>query len=471
MKETSSSMDYTHYQSPFTVRYASEAMSKIFSLQHKHEVWRQIWIALARAEKDLGLPITNDQIEELQKHKNSIDFSNVEKHEKKLKHDVMAHISAYAEQCPAAGPILHLGATSCTITDNADLLVMREALALLEQKLKTLLQHFSTVALRYKDLPTLSYTHFQAAQPTTVGKRISLWMQDFYLDYLDLSHRQKNLSFLGLKGTTGTQASFMELLGGDVSKVKKLEEKFAKYLDFEHYLPLSGQTYTRKIDKQLLEVLSGIAVSAHKMSTDLRLLAHLKEIEEPFGSGQVGSSAMPYKRNPIENERICSLSRYIMTLEGSASITASTQWLERSLDDSAIRRLTLPEAFLAADSILDLSIGIIKDLVVYPKVIEKNLKEEIPFIATENILMASVKKGGDRQKIHEKLALHAQEVASHIKISGDQNDLIERLSKDPSILLSKEEIDQILDGDNFTGAAAEQVEEFIQNYIKPLFSK
>lgn len=464
----SADIDYQHYQSPFSTRYASEEMSNLFSLQNRHATWRKIWVALAQAEKDLGLPITQEQILEMQNNVNNIDFQLAAEFEKKLKHDVMAHIHAYGEQCPSASPIIHLGATSCSITDNADQLIMRDALRTIQKKLLLVMLNLAQTAQNYKDLPCLSYTHFQAAQPTTVGKRMTLWLQDFYLDYLDLTYRIDQLYFLGMKGTTGTQASFLELFNGNHESVKLLEACVAKNLNYSNVLPVSGQTYTRKVDKQILEVLSGIAVSAHKMSTDLRLLAHLKEIEEPFGKNQVGSSAMPYKRNPMENERICSLARFVMSLSQNPQYTASTQWFERTLDDSANRRLCIPEAFLATDTILDLLANISENMVVYPKIIQKHLEVELPFMATENIMMNCVKKGGNRQDIHECIREHSQFVANKMKTEGSENDLIERLSNDTRIPLSAAEIEETMKVDNFVGRAPQQVTEFIEVYILPL---
>ncbi len=463
-------LDYFHYQSPFSARYASEEMSQIFSLQQRHACWRKVWVALAQAERDLGLPISDAQVEEMKAAIDTIDFKVAAKYEKELKHDVMAHVHAYGEQCPLARPIIHLGATSCTITDNADQLIMRSALKLIQSKLKLLMKNLAMTALHYKDLPCLGYTHFQSAQPTTVGKRMSLWLQDFYLDYLDLAYRLDHIYFLGVKGTTGTQASFLELFDGDREKVIELEKRFAAQLEYNCTLPVSGQTYTRKIDKQILEVLSGIAVSAHKMSTDLRLLAHLKEIEEPFGKHQVGSSAMPYKRNPMENERVCSLARYIMSQANNPQYTAATQWFERTLDDSANRRLSIPEAFLATDTLLDILANIAENMVVYPKVIEKHLDNELPFMATENILMACVKKGADRQEIHERIREHSQLVANKIKNEGAENDLLERLANDPVISLTRKEILLIIKDGDFTGCAANQVENFVNLYIFPIIN-
>ena len=463
------STDYTHYQSPFSTRYASPEMSELFSLQKRHATWRSIWVALAEAEKDLGLDITQEQIDAMKSQVQNIDFDSANKYEKELKHDVMAHIYAFADQCPIARPIIHLGATSCLITDNADELIMREALQLIRTKLLKTMKNLSATALKYKDLPCLSYTHFQAAQPTTVGKRMTLWLLELWMDFKDLEYRLANQPFLGIKGATGTQASFLQLFNGDHDKVKALEKNIALRLNYSHTFPVSGQTYSRKQDTQILEVLSGICASAHKMSTDLRLLAHLSEIEEPFGKNQVGSSAMPYKRNPMENERICSLARYVLSLAENPKYTSSLQWFERTLDDSANRRLCIPEAFLATDTILNLLANIAENLIVYPQMIKKHLDQELPFLATESILMVCVQKGADRQSIHELIRKHSQEVGYALKNLDAENDLLDRLLNDPAFPLTPEEIVQILNVQDFIGRAPQQVEEFIAEFIQPLF--
>ncbi len=462
-------VDNLRYQSPLSGRYASDEMSYLFSPQNKHSNWRKVWVALAKAEKDLGLKITDAQINELESHVNDIDFKVAGEYEIKFKHDVMAHIHAYADQCPAAAPIIHLGATSCLITDNADIITIKAALNVLQKRLLILIGQLSDVAMTNKDLPCLAFTHFQTAQPTTVGKRMCLWLQDFLLDLNDLNYRLEKLQFLGLKGATGTQASFLELLEGDHEKVKTLENKFAEYLDIKHIFPISGQTYTRKQDVQVLDILAGIAVSAHKMATDIRLLAHLKEVEEPFGKNQVGSSAMPYKRNPMKCERICGLSRLVIANAENPKYTAATQWFERTLDDSSNRRFSISEAFLLVDSILNLLINVTDGIVVYPKVIENHLKKELPFLATENILMEAVKKGGNRQDIHEKIRQHSVEVLTKIKDEGiEENNLLELIADDDEIPLSLEEIEKALDITNFIGRAPQQVEDFVTEYINPI---
>lgn len=469
LNSSSVGVDNLRYQSPLSGRYASDEMNYLFSPQSKYSSWRKVWVALAKAEKDLGLEITEKQIEELEKHVDDVDFDIAARYEKELKHDVMAHIHAYADQCPSAAPIIHLGATSCLITDNADLIVIREALKSLQKKLVILIKQLSDNAIEHKDLACLAFTHFQSAQPTTVGKRVCLWAQDFLLDLNDLNYRLETMQFLGIKGATGTQASFLKLFDGDHEKVKGLEKKVAQYLDIKHIFPISGQTYTRKQDAQILDVLSGVATSAHKMATDIRLLAHLKEVEEPFGQNQVGSSAMPYKRNPMKCERICGLARLIIANSDNPKYTAATQWFERTLDDSANRRFSISESFLLVDSILNLLISITDGMVVYPKVIEKHLEKELPFLATENILMEAVKNGGDRQFIHEKIRKHSVEISNNIKNSGiEKNDLLERIANDIEIPLEIEEIEKILDVTNFIGRAPQQVEEFIDEYINPI---
>lgn len=463
LKGCSSEMSsHLTYESPFSSRYGSKEMRLLFSPQKKHSTWRKIWIALAEAEKELGLPITEAQIEEMKKKAETIDFELAEQFEKELQHDVMAHIKAYGVDCPLARPIIHLGATSCLVTDNAELLVMYEGVTIIEKKLTRLITTLRMQADRYKKLPTLSFTHFKPAQPTTVGKRFALWLQEFWLDLEELKYRKSTFRYLGAKGATGTQASFLELFEGDHTKVKKLEELMAIKLGFTQLFPVSGQTYTRKQDTMVVNALAGIASSAHKMCSDLRLLAHREEMEEPFDKNQVGSTAMPYKRNPMACERVCSLSRYVISLSENPAYTSATQWLERSLDDSANRRLCIPESFLAVDSILDTLIKVIERITVNEKVIEKNLQKEIPFLATESILMAAVKKGADRQEVHEALRKLSHEVSHQIKNEGKENDLLERIAQDPAIPLSQSELNLIIDAHHFTGRATEQVGEFLE---------
>lgn len=461
----------TSYQSPLGERYASEEMSSLFSSQHKHATWRRMWVALAQAEMELGLPITEEQIAELTANVDNIDFEKADEYEKQLRHDVMAHIHTYGDLCPKARPIIHLGATSCLITDNSDVVILRDALQIIQKKLVTVIKKLSDTARKYQNLPCLSFTHFQTAQPTTMGKRMSLWLQDFLLDLEDLEFRLQNLRLLGIKGATGTQASFLNLFEGDHEKVRKLEFLICQRLGFEKPFPVTGQTYSRKQDVQILQVLSGIATSAHKMATDLRLLAHMKEVEEPFSKNQIGSSAMPYKRNPMQSERICSIARYVMSLSENPTYTAATQWFERTLDDSANRRLCIPESFLAVDSILRLLINISADMVVYPKVIEKNLKRELPFLATENILMESVRKGADRQNIHELIRQHSVDVGKRIKEEGLDNDLIERIANDKNIPLNEEELGGCLEPQRYIGRAPQQVEEFLLNDIGDIMNR
>jgi len=455
---------YTTYQSPLASRYVSPEMEQIFTSQQRYSTWRKLWIALAESEQELGLQISDAQIKELKKHAESIDFERVATIEAETHHDVMAHVLAYGEQCSVAKPIIHLGATSCFVTDNADLLLMHEALRILETKIKKIIHNFSGFAERYKAVPCLGFTHFQAAQLTTVGKRACLWIQDFAMDLVDIVYRTKSLKFLGTKGATGTQASFLSLFGGDHSKVEELDRKIAEKMGFSELLTISGQTYTRKIDSQILYSLSGIGISAHKFATDLRLLASLKEIEEPFSKTQVGSSAMPYKRNPILAERICSLSRFLISLSENPAYTAATQWLERSLDDSANRRIVIPEAFLAADAIVELLLKLSSGLIVNEKVIEKHIQEELPFIATENILMEAVKKGGDRQSIHEIIRSHSIKAAEQVK-QGLSNDLLRALKNDPKLKLDSKEIESILDSKKYIGRAKEQVEYFLNHEL------
>jgi adenylosuccinate lyase len=464
-------MAHETYQSPLSTRYASGEMQAIFSDQFKYSTWRRLWIALAQAEMELGLPITKDQVAALTKYAENINFEAATEHEKSLQHDVMAHIHAYGDQCPQARPIIHLGATSCYVTDNTDIIQMRKALQILTAKLVQVLQQLAHFASEYRELPCLGFTHFQAAQPTTVGKRACLWAQDFLLDLHELEWRRENLRFLGVKGTTGTQASFLTLFNNDRNKVQELDRLVANKMGFPNLFNISGQTYTRKQDAFIFNTLAGIAISAHKFATDLRLLAGLKEIEEPFRDQQVGSSAMPYKRNPILSERICSLSRFVIALAENPAYTASTQWLERTLDDSANRRLSISEAFLSCDAILNLMIQVTKGLVVYPKMIERHIQNELPFLATENILMACVKKGGDRQDLHEKIRQHSQNAAHGIKVEGHSNDLLERIAKDPAFKISETEINSILNVSDFIGRAPQQVDEFLEKEVVPALKK
>ncbi len=449
------------YENPLCKRYASREMQEIFSDDRKFSTWRKLWIVLAESEKVLGLDITDGQIEEMKAHISDIDYETAAKREKEVRHDVMAHIYTYGLCCPTAKPIIHLGATSCYVGDNTDIILQRDALKRIRTLLINAISALADFAEKYKALPTLAYTHFQAAQPTTVGKRATLWMQDLMMDLEHLDFTLNNLKLLGCRGTTGTGASFLELFGGDHEKVKALEKMVAEKLGFESAYPVSGQTYTRKVDYFTLSVLSGIAQSAMKFSGDIRLLSHLKEVDEPFEAGQVGSSAMAYKRNPMRSERITSLARYIIADTMNPAMTAGTQWLERTLDDSANRRISIPEAFLAADGILTLYINVIKGLTVYPKVIEKHLMEELPFMATENILMYCVKKGGDRQTLHEAIRRHSVDAGKTIKSEGKENDLLDRIAADPVFGLTREDIDGIISEGGFTGRAEEQTEEYL----------
>ncbi|MDR2771157.1 MAG: adenylosuccinate lyase [Clostridiales Family XIII bacterium] len=460
--------DKNLYENPLVTRYASREMAALFSADKKFSVWRRLWIALAEAEQELGLPISDEQIAEMKRFANDINYADAERKEAETRHDVMSHVYAYGLQCPKAKPIIHLGATSAYVGDNTDILVMREALELLRRKLLGLMEVLSRFALRRKDLPTLGFTHFQAAQLTTVGKRAALWLQDFYFDYMDLTHRQGLLPLLGVKGTTGTQASFLELFDGDGEKVKRLEAITAAKLGVQNTVALSGQTYSRKIDAHVLDLLSGIAQSAHKMTNDLRLLQHLKEIEEPFETNQIGSSAMAYKRNPMRSERVASLARYVIRTASAAADTAAAQWFERTLDDSAGRRLYIPQSFLAADAILDICRNIAAGLIVHERVIQNHILSELPFIATENILMEAVKRGGDRQDLHERIRRHAMEAGAAVKDEGLPNDLLRRIAGDPAFGLSEDEIERLLSPADYTGRSAEQTEEFIRESIAPI---
>lgn len=453
--------EHDTYQNPLCRRYASRKMQAIFSDDRKFSTWRRLWIALAESEKELGLPITDEQIEEMKAHVGDIDYDVADKREREVRHDVMAHIYAFGQVCPKAKPIIHLGATSCYVGDNTDVILQRDALLCIREELLTLIDALAAFADRYKDLPTLAYTHFQAAQPTTVGKRAALWLQDFMLDLDHLDFVLGNLKLLGCRGTTGTGASFLELFDGDKDKVRALEEKVVEKLGFPAAYAVSGQTYTRKADYFALSVLSGIAQSAQKFSGDIRLLSHLKEFDEPFESGQVGSSAMAYKRNPMRSERVSSLAKFVIADALNPAMTAGTQWLERTLDDSANRRISLPEAFLATDGILSLCINVIRGVTVYPKVIEKHMKEELPFLLTENILMWCVKHGGDRQTLHEAIRRHAVAAGLAVKNEGRDNDLLERIIADPAFGVDRETIAQIVRESNITGRAAEQTAEYL----------
>lgn len=459
------------YQSPLSSRYASLEMSYLFSPDFKYTSWRKLWVALAKGQKQCGLPITEAQIQELELHIDQIPFDKVSEIEKKIRHDVMAHIHAYGDQCPSARGIIHLGATSCYVTDNTDLLQMREGLKLIRDKIVQIIRQMNALALQYASLPTLSYTHFQSAQPTTVGKRICLWLQDFLFDLRDVEYVLEQLAFLGVKGATGTQAAFLALLDGDHKQVEKLEEYVANAMGFCKVIPIAGQTYTRKQDIRVASCLSNLAASAHKLATDLRLLAHLKEIEEPFLEAQVGSSAMPYKRNPIHCERICGLARFVLSLQDNALYTEATQWLERSLDDSANRRLYIPEIFLCTDAILNLLCHITASPVIHPKIIEKHLLEEMPFLMTEEFLMAAVKQGKDRQKVHERLRIHSLETACSIKEKGLENDLLKRIAQDAEIGFSEIDIKQLMDMKRAIGRSVEQVHDFLDREITPVLSQ
>ncbi|HHV95532.1 MAG TPA: adenylosuccinate lyase [Clostridiaceae bacterium] len=455
------------YESPLAERYASKEMLELFSPDTKFKTWRKLWIALAEAEKELGLNITDEQIEELKAFKDIINYDVAEKKEREVRHDVMAHVHAYGEQCPKAKGIIHLGATSCYVTDNTDIIIMKQGLEILRTKILILLKHLSGFAMKYKDLPTLGFTHFQPAQPVTVGKRACLWIQDLLIDLDDLEYVLSSMKLLGSKGTTGTQASFLDLFDGDYEKVKKLDILVAEKMGFDRVFPVSGQTYTRKLDSRVLNVLGGIAQSAYKFSNDMRLLQHMKEIEEPFEEKQIGSSAMAYKRNPMRSERISALARYVIINALNPAITASTQWFERTLDDSANKRICIPESFLAVDAILNIYINIASGMVVYPKMIEKHLMEELPFMATENILMEAVKKGKDRQEMHEKIRVHSMAAASKVKNEGKPNDLLERIAADESFGMTLQELKSFLSPEKFVGCAPKQVEDFINNHVLP----
>ncbi|PWM66985.1 MAG: adenylosuccinate lyase [Eubacteriales Family XIII. Incertae Sedis bacterium] len=464
-------VDYTGYTSPLSERYPSKEMKYLFSPDMKFKTWRRLWIALAEAEQELGLDITDEQLEELRAHKDDINFEAAKEREKEVRHDVMSHVYAYGLQCPKAKGIIHLGATSCYVGDNTDLIIMTEGLKLVRAKVINVLAALSKFAEKYKDLPTLAFTHFQPAQPTTVGKRACLWMNELVLDLEDIDHVLATMKLLGSKGTTGTQASFLELFAGDHEKCKKLDQLIAEKMGFKACYPVSGQTYSRKVDSRVLSLLSGIAQSAHKFSNDIRLLQNLKEIEEPFEKHQIGSSAMAYKRNPMRSERMASLANYVMSTAMNPAITASTQWFERTLDDSANKRISISEAFLATDSILELYMNVANGLVVYPKVITAHLMAELPFMATENIMMDAVKMGGDRQELHEKIRTHSMAAGKLVKEEGKANDLLDRIAADPAFNISKEALQKVMKPENYVGRAPEQTEEFLNGVIKPILAE
>ncbi len=464
-------MSNDKYVSPLSERYASKEMQYIFSPDMKFKTWRKLWIALAEVEKELGIPIKDEQIEELKANAENINYDVAKAREKEVRHDVMSHVYAYGVQCPKAKGIIHLGATSCYVGDNTDIIVMTEALKLVRKKLMNVIAKLAAFADKYKALPTLAFTHFQPAQPTTVGKRATLWMQEFCLDLEDLDHVLGSMKLLGSKGTTGTQASFLELFNGDHAVIDKIDPMIAAKMGFKKCYPVSGQTYSRKVDTRVLNVLAGIAASAHKMSNDIRLLQHLKEVEEPFEKSQIGSSAMAYKRNPMRSERIASLSRFVMVDALNPAITSATQWFERTLDDSANKRLSIPEGFLATDGILDLCLNVVDGLVVYEKVIYKHLMSELPFMATENIMMDAVKAGGDRQELHEKIRVLSMEAGKNVKEEGLDNNLLELIAADESIGVSPEELKACMDPAKYTGRAKEQVEAFLKDVIQPILDE
>ena len=461
-------MSTDRYVSPLSERYASKEMQYIFSPDMKFRTWRRLWIALAETEKELGLNITQEQIDELKAHKDDINYDVAKERERKVRHDVMSHVYAYGVQCPKAKGIIHLGATSCYVGDNTDIIVMSEALKLVQKKLVNVIAELSKFADKYKEQPTLAFTHFQPAQPTTVGKRATLWTQEFLMDLEDLEYVMSTLKLLGSKGTTGTQASFLELFEGDQETIDKIDPMIAEKMGFKNCYPVSGQTYSRKVDTRVLNILAGIAASAHKMSNDIRLLQHLKEVEEPFEKSQIGSSAMAYKRNPMRSERIASLSRYVMVDALNPAITSATQWFERTLDDSANKRLSIPEGFLAIDGILDLCLNVVDGLVVYPKVIEKHMMAELPFMATENIMMDAVKAGGDRQELHERIRELSMEAGRTVKVEGKDNDLLERIAADPAFNLTIEELQKSMDPSRYVGRAKEQTTAFITKTVQPV---
>ena len=461
-------MSTDRYTSPLSERYASKEMQYIFSQDMKFRTWRRLWIALAETEKELGLNITQEQIDELKAHADDINYDVAKAREKEVRHDVMSHVYAYGVQCPKAKGIIHLGATSCYVGDNTDIIVMTEALKLVQKKLVNVIAELSKFADKYKDQPTLAFTHFQPAQPTTVGKRATLWTQEFMMDLEDLEYVLGTIKLLGSKGTTGTQASFLELFEGDQETIDKIDPMIAAKMGFRECYPVSGQTYSRKVDTRVVNVLAGIAASAHKLSNDIRLLQHLKEVEEPFEKSQIGSSAMAYKRNPMRSERIASLSRYVMVDALNPAITSATQWFERTLDDSANKRLSVPEGFLAIDGILDLCLNVVDGLVVYPKVIEKHMMAELPFMATENIMMDAVKAGGDRQELHERIRELSMEAGRNVKVEGKDNNLLELIAADPAFNLTLEELQKTMDPKKYVGRAKEQTESFIAKVVNPV---
>ncbi len=465
-------MEKNTYESPLSARYASKEMKYIFSPDKKFRTWRKLWIALAESEMELGLPITQEQIDELKAHADDINYEVAQEREKLVRHDVMSHVYAYGVQCPNAKGIIHLGATSCYVGDNTDIIIMTEGLQLIRNKLVTVIRNLSKFADEYKALPTLAFTHFQPAQPTTVGKRATLWIQELLMDLEDVEYQLSKAKLLGSKGTTGTQASFLELFDGDHEKCKELDKKIAEKMGYKACFPVSGQTYSRKLDSQFLNVLAGIAQSASKFSNDIRLLQHLKEVEEPFEKNQIGSSAMAYKRNPMRSERIGSLSRYVMCDVLNGYFTTATQWFERTLDDSANKRLSIPEAFLAVDGILSLYANVADGLVVYPKVIEQRLRKELPFMATENIMMDAVKnRGADRQQLHERIRVHSMDASKVIKEKGGENDLLERIANDEAFGVTLEELENILQPEKYTGRAKEQTEDFLNDFVNPVLEK
>ena len=461
-------MPHDSYISPFSTRYASREMQYVFSEDNKFRTWRKLWIALARAEKNQGLDITDDQIAELEAHREDINYEDAQRREKECRHDVMSHVYAYGLQCPVAAGIIHLGATSCYVGDNTDIIIMREGMHILRRKLLNVMSLLADFAEKYKALPCLAYTHLQPAQLTTVGKRASLWLNELTMDYQELEHRLSTLAMLGSKGTTGTQASFMELFNGDTAKIDAVEQDIAKAMGFDKIVPVSGQTYSRKVDYQVLSVLSGIAQSASKFAYDMRLLASFKEMEEPFEKHQIGSSAMPYKRNPMRCERIDALARYVMVDVLNPAITTSVQFFERTLDDSANKRIAVAEAFLGVDAILNIMMNVCDGLVVYDKVIRARVMNELPFMATENIMMDAVKKGGNRQELHEKLRVHSQAAARVVKEEGGTNDLVDRIAADPAFMITKEEIQAILKPEEFTGRSSQQVDAFLKEVVRPI---
>ena len=461
-------MSTDRYVSPLSERYASKEMQYIFSPDMKFRTWRRLWIALAETEKELGLNITQEQIDELKAHAEDINYDVAKERERQVRHDVMSHVYAYGVQCPKAKGIIHLGATSCYVGDNTDIIVMTEALKLVKKKLVNVIAELSAFADKYKDQPTLAFTHFQPAQPTTVGKRATLWTQEFLLDLEDLEYVLGTMKLLGSKGTTGTQASFLELFDGDQETIDKIDPMIAEKMGFKECYPVSGQTYSRKVDTRVANILAGIAASAHKMSNDIRLLQHLKEVEEPFEKSQIGSSAMAYKRNPMRSERIASISRYVMVDALNPAITSATQWFERTLDDSANKRLSIPEGFLAIDGILDLCLNVVDGLVVYPKVIEKHMMAELPFMATENIMMDAVKAGGDRQELHERIRELSMEAGKTVKVEGKDNNLLELIAADPAFNLSLEDLQRSMDPKKYIGRAKEQTERFVNTVVQPI---